>query len=98
MRRYVADLLRQRDALVDAALALVVDNDTGKTVGTNVTPTGSNKDNGIESHTGSYGLAAQELVDWQERLREESQDLSPIDFTLDGALGIHDTFLCLCVG
>lgn len=83
LRRHVADLLHQRDSLVEAALTLVVDAG----VGYNRRSDGDGGKEGNDNGGDCDGLAAQELSEWHERLKAESRDLDPTDIVLDGEPG-----------
>lgn len=71
LRQYVADCIRQRDSLVEAALNFIVSRAGGESIASNGGDVCDSK-------------MVQELLDWWERLKGESKDLDPTEATVKG--------------
>ncbi|CAM9259276.1 unnamed protein product [Ectocarpus sp. 12 AP-2014] len=79
LRAYAVDRIHERDSLVEAALAFVVSTaETPSNIGGSGS-TSANDENGYDAK------AVQELLEWRERLGEETKNLDPGD-AVDGRL------------
>lgn len=77
LRAYAVDRIHERDSLVEAALAFVVSTaETSSSIGGNGS-TSANDESGYDAK------AVQELLEWRERLGEETKNLDPGD-AVDG--------------
>ncbi|CAN0272101.1 unnamed protein product, partial [Ectocarpus sp. 12 AP-2014] len=73
LRAYAVDRIHERDSLVEAALAFVVNTaETPSNIGGSGS-TCANDENGYDAK------AVQELLEWRERLGEETKNLDPGD-------------------
>lgn len=75
LRQHAADRIHQRDALIEAALALVINN----------------AGNAGDDSAGCDVEAAKELLEWKKRLNAETKDFDPTDTVVNGEVCAEPT-------